>query len=352
MPGVLEEREDLRLLRQRDEVGLDRHAPADRVPEQLVAVADARAAALDHEALAGLDVGGVALLLVLAEERRHGHCEGAGDRAQARQRGRRQAALDLRDRTRREVALAAQLGDGHAERRAELADLAADRFLQRALAGRPRLALPVLHRASLAATVAPCAARRVSSGAARWPHAAPTGHLGREYDEREEQSRDRTGGRAPPDPGDRGGRRPRGRRGRALRPLQGEDPPLGARPAEGQARRQDHLRHGDHADEGRRGQDDDVGLAHAGHGRDRRAGPAVHPRGLARPRLRHQGRRGRSRLRAGRADGGSEPPLHRRHARDLGRQQPARGVPRRARDARQRARHRPALDLAGGAAST
>ena len=68
-------------------------------------------------------------------------------------------------------------------------------------------------------------------------------------------------------------------------------------------------------------------------------------RGLARPRLRHQGRRGRRRLRAGRADGGSQPPLHRRHARDLGRQQPAGGLPRRARHARQRARHRPALDL-------
>ena len=34
------------------------------------------------------------------------------------------------------------------------------------------------------------------------------------------------------------------------------------------------------------------------------------PRALARPRLRRQGRRCRRRLRAGRADGGHQPPLH------------------------------------------
>ena len=39
---------------------------------------------------------------------------------------------------------------------------------------------------------------------------------------------------------------------------------VGARPSRAKARREADRRHGDHADEGRRGQDDDVGLAHAG----------------------------------------------------------------------------------------
>ena len=53
-------------------------------------------------------------------------------------------------------------------------------------------------------------------------------------------------------------RRPAARRGRALRPLQGEDLAGGARAAAGRARRQARLRHGDDADAGRRGQDDDA----------------------------------------------------------------------------------------------
>ena len=43
---------------------------------------------------------------------------------------------------------------------------------------------------------------------------------------------------------------------------------------------------------------------------------ALPPRGVARPGVRDQGRCGGRRLRAGRADGGSEPPLHGRHPRD------------------------------------
>ena len=76
-------------------------------------------------------------------------------------------------------------------------------------------------------------------------------------------------------------------------------------------------------------------------GRTRRARAA---RGVARPGLRREGRSGGRRLRAGRADGGPEPPLHGRPARDHGREQPPLGADRRAPPARQRARARPALD--------
>ena len=70
---------------------------------------------------------------------------------------------------------------------------------------------------------------------------------------------------------------------------------------------------------------------------------ALPARGLARAGLRDQGRRGRRRLRPGRADGGPEPPLHRRHPRDRRGEQPARRDARGAHPARQRARDRPAL---------
>ena len=67
-------------------------------------------------------------------------------------------------------------------------------------------------------------------------------------------------------------------------------------------------------------------------------------RAVARARLRDQGRRGRRRLRPGRAHGGPQPPLHRRHPRDRRRQQPPRRRARGAPAARQQARHRPADD--------
>ena len=58
------------------------------------------------------------------------------------------------------------------------------------------------------------------------------------------------------------------------------------------------------------------------------------------PVLRRQGRRRRRRLRAGRADGGHQPPFHRRLQRDRAREQPARGAARQPHQPRQRARHR------------
>ena len=144
---------------------------------------------------------------------------------------------------------------------------------------------------------------------------------------------------------DRGGRRAPRRRDRAVRALQGEDRPRRARAARGPSRREADRRHRDHADEGRRGQDDDVRVAHAG-SRPHRPLPRPLPaRGLARPGVRDQGRRGGRRLHAGRADGGPEPSLHGRHPRDRRREQPARRDARRAHPARQQARHRRPLDL-------
>ena len=67
------------------------------------------------------------------------------------------------------------------------------------------------------------------------------------------------------------------------------------------------------------------------------AGP-VPAGGLARAGVRREGRRGRRRLRAGRPDGGLEPPLHRRPARDHGREQSALGAHRRASPPRERDR--------------
>ena len=63
-------------------------------------------------------------------------------------------------------------------------------------------------------------------------------------------------------------------------------------------------------------------------------------RAVARPRVRHQGRRRRRRHDPGRADGGPQPPLHRRHPRDRRGQQPARRDARRVDPARQPAQDR------------
>ena len=82
----------------------------------------------------------------------------------------------------------------------------------------------------------------------------------------------------------------------------------------------------------------------AGAGQDRPPAGPLSPRALARTRVRDQGRRRGRRLRAGGADGGPEPPLHRRHPRDRGSQQSPRRGARGASAARQQARRRPADD--------
>ena len=117
-------------------------------------------------------------------------------------------------------------------------------------------------------------------------------------------------------------------------------------PARRQSGRQADLRHGDDPDEGRRGQDDDVGRAHRGHGLHRPQPGPLPARAVAGTGVRAEGRRRRGRLRPGGPDGGPQPALHRRHPRDRRRQQPARGDPRRLDPARQPAPHRrPAGDL-------
>ena len=108
----------------------------------------------------------------------------------------------------------------------------------------------------------------------------------------------------------------------------------------GPSRRQARLRHRDDADQGRRGQDDDLGRADRGHGLHRPQPGPLPARAVGGPGVRDEGRGRRRRVRPGRPDGGPEPSLHRRHPRDRRRQQPARRDPRRLDPARQPAPHR------------
>ena len=100
----------------------------------------------------------------------------------------------------------------------------------------------------------------------------------------EEQPRDRPGRRAPADRRDRRAARARARGDRAVRPLQEQDLARRDRPARRPARRQADLRHRDDADEGRRGQDDDLGGAHRGHGLHRPQPGPLPARAVARAR--------------------------------------------------------------------
>ena len=82
--------------------------------------------------------------------------------------------------------------------------------------------------------------------------------------------------------------------------------------AERPAGREARSRHRHQSDAGRRGQDDDDGRPRRRPQPHRQEGHDVPARAVARPLLRRKGRRGRRRLRPGRADGGHQPPLHRR----------------------------------------
>ena len=98
----------------------------------------------------------------------------------------------------------------------------------------------------------------------------------------------------------------------SLRPHQGQGDALLYRHAESQAERQADPRHRHQPDAGRRRQDDD----HGGPGRrpqpHRQEGDGVPARAIARPLLRHEGRRCRRRLCPDRADGRHQPAFHRR----------------------------------------
>ncbi len=115
---------------------------------------------------------------------------------------------------------------------------------------------------------------------------------------------------------------------RAVRALQGEDLAGRDRSSGRSAQRQDRLRGRRYADQGGRGQDHHRRLPHPGPRQNRQEPAALPTRALAWAGLRHQGRRGWRRSDPGRADGGSEPSLHRGHPRHRCGEQPARGAPR------------------------
>ena len=133
------------------------------------------------------------------------------------------------------------------------------------------------------------------------------------------------------DEADRRGRKahrhPR-QRAAQLRPLQGQGVlRLHRRRAEEQGRQADPG-HGDQPDARRRGQDHDHGRPRRRPQPHRQEGHELPARALARALLRRQGRRGRRRLRPGGADGGHQPPLHRRLPRHHVGAQPALGAAR------------------------
>ena len=126
----------------------------------------------------------------------------------------------------------------------------------------------------------------------------------------------------------------------SLRPRQGKDHRRFHRSREGQQGRQADPGHRDQSDAGRRRQDDHHGRPRRRAEPHRQEGRGLHPRGLARTLFRRQGRRRRRRLCAGRADGGHEPPFHRRFPRHHHGAQSAVGADRQPHLLGQRTRHR------------
>ena len=181
------------------------------------------------------------------------------------------------------------------------------------------------------------ASTRTSSSPSAAPPPYPTDRREPEGDPVEVEPRDRPGSHPSADHGHRPRDRPRGRRGRPLRQYKAKV----SLDAIGRLADVPDAKivcvSAISADEGRRGQDDDVRLADPGAGSDRQAADAVPARAVARADLRHQGRRRRRRADAGRADGGPEPALHRRLPRDRCGEQHAGGVRRPAPLLRQRA---------------
>ena len=134
--------------------------------------------------------------------------------------------------------------------------------------------------------------------------------------------------------------RHRAGKSRALRPLQGQGVDGLHQVAAKQAERQADPGLRDHADAGRRGQDHDHGRPHRRAQPHRQEGDAVPARAVARPVVRHEGRRRRRRLCPGRADGGHQSALHRRLPRHHLGEQPARRADRQSHLLGQCARHR------------
>ena len=143
----------------------------------------------------------------------------------------------------------------------------------------------------------------------------------------------------------RGGEaRHRRRASRTLWALQGEGLPRLYRHAARSAGRQAHSRHRDQPDAGRRRQDDDHRRPRRRAEPHRQEGLDLPARAFARAGVRHEGRRGRRRPRAGRSDGGHQPAFYRRLQRHRARNQPARRDDRQPHPSRQRAEDRRAPD--------
>ena len=138
---------------------------------------------------------------------------------------------------------------------------------------------------------------------------------------------------------DRGSARHSSGQCRELRPLQGQDLARLHRQPEEQARRQADSGDGHQPHARGRGQDHH----HRGPGRcaqqDRQEGGDLPARAEPRSGVRHEGRRRRRRLCAGRADGRHQSAFHRRLQRHRAREQSARRADRQPRPPRQRTRH-------------
>ena len=86
-PRVLERREDIRLVGERDEIWLHHHRPMGAVAEQFILVAGTGAAPLDGEAFSRLHKSGVADFLVGLEEGGDRHLQRTAQRLQRGERG-------------------------------------------------------------------------------------------------------------------------------------------------------------------------------------------------------------------------------------------------------------------------
>src|SRR5690348_16867334 len=150
-PLVLEDREDVGILAESDEVRLDRQQAAEGMAEQLVLVPRTGAAALDRQALARLDVGCTAFLFEPAEEGGDRHLQRARQLGQGRERGRSLAVLDLGKHACRHVGALRQLRHGHAKLVAEGAHFAPDRGLQASRARGDMVRVLELLRGAIAA---------------------------------------------------------------------------------------------------------------------------------------------------------------------------------------------------------
>ena len=95
-PRMLEDREDIGIIAQADDIRLHHHRPMRRVAKQFVLVTGAGAAPFDLQPLPAFDEGRVARAFIPAEQRSERHVQGDGEGLQRPQRGRCRAVFDPR----------------------------------------------------------------------------------------------------------------------------------------------------------------------------------------------------------------------------------------------------------------